>query len=116
MKPTVKISDALPKLIASEMSQPDTRRIVSDAVLGQLADALVDGAELRIATDDPGYLEWILMHMRRQANFDWQARRQADWRERPGDWPQTRYEAKAVAAGRQCAFLTYRRRPRGTAA
>jgi tRNA (guanine-N7-)-methyltransferase len=92
------------------------RRIVSDAVLGQLADALVDGAELRIATDDPGYLEWILMHMRRQADFDWQARRPVDWRERPGDWPQTRYEAKAVAAGRRCAFLTYRRRPRGTAA
>ena len=89
------------------------RRIVSDSVLTRLADALVDGAELRIATDDHGYLEWILMHMRRHAEFDWQARRPADWRERPHDWPQTRYEAKAVAAGRRCAFLTYRRRRRG---
>ncbi len=92
------------------------RRIVSDPVLGQLATALVDGAELRIATDDPGYLEWILMHMRRQADFEWQARRPADWRERADDWPQTRYEAKAVAAGRRCAFLSYRRRPRGSVA
>lgn len=92
------------------------RRIVSEPVLSRLADALVDGAELRIATDDPGYLEWILMHMRRQADFEWQARRPEDWRERPDDWPQTRYEAKAVAAGRRCAFLTYRRRPRGPVA
>lgn len=88
------------------------RRMVSDEVVGKLADALVDGAELRIGTDDPGYLEWILWHMRRRPEFEWTARRPADWRERPADWPETRYERKAIAAGRQCAYMIWRRRPR----
>ena len=88
------------------------RRIVSTPVLDRLAEALVDGAELRIATDDPGYLEWILRHMRAHPAFEWRVRGPADWRNRPADWPSTRYEEKAAAAGRTSAFLSYRRRPR----
>ena len=38
----------------------------------------------------------------RQAN-----QRPADWRERPEDWPGTRYEAKAITAGRKPAFLRF---------
>ena len=88
------------------------RRIVSAEVLAHLARALRDGTELRIATDDPGYLEWILWHLRGHPEFEWQASSPADWRTRPDDWPATRYQEKAVAAGRSCAFLTYRRRSR----
>lgn len=88
------------------------RRIISDEVLGHLARALSDDAELRIATDDAGYLEWILWHLRRHPAFRWQASSPADWRNRPDDWPVTRYQEKAVAAGRNCAFLTYVRQPR----
>ena len=88
------------------------RRIISDEVLGHLARALSDDAELRIATDDAGYLEWILWHLRRHPAFRWQASSPADWRNRPHDWPATRYQEKAVAAGRNCAFLTYVRQPR----
>ena len=88
------------------------RRIVSAEVLAHLARALRDGTELRIATDDPGYLEWILWHLRCHPEFEWQASSPADWRTRPDDWPATRYQEKAVAARRSCAFLTYRRRSR----
>jgi len=88
------------------------RRIVSTPVIDRLADALRDGAELRIATDDPGYLEWILWHMQKQQAFSWQARVPGDWRVRPDDWPATRYEQKAGRAGRSSAFLTYIRRDR----
>ena len=88
------------------------RRIISDEVLGHLARALRDDAELRIATDDAGYLEWILWHLCRHPAFRWQASSPADWRNRPDDWPVTRYQEKAVAVGRNCAFLTYVRQPR----
>ena len=88
------------------------RRIVSDEVLGHLARALRDDAELRVATDDAGYLEWILWHLRRHPEFRWRASSPADWRNRPDDWPATRYQEKAVAAERNCAFLTYVRQPR----
>jgi tRNA (guanine-N7-)-methyltransferase len=88
------------------------RRIVSRATLDGLAKIMTDGAELRVATDDGDYLSWILERVTTHPVFEWRARRPADWRERPPDWPPTRYEAKARAAGRPPAFLRVRRRSR----
>jgi tRNA (guanine-N7-)-methyltransferase len=90
------------------------RRIVSRATLDTLAEIMTDDAELRMATDDADYLCWILEHITAYPAFEWLARRPGDWRERPPDWPPTRYEAKARAAGRPPAFLRIRRRPRAT--
>jgi tRNA (guanine-N7-)-methyltransferase len=88
------------------------RRIVSRATLDDLAEIMTDNAELRLATDDSDYLCWILERVTAHPAFEWLARRPADWRERPPDWPPTRYEQKARAAGRSPAFLWVRRRPR----
>jgi tRNA (guanine-N7-)-methyltransferase len=88
------------------------RRIVSAAMLDELARTMRDGAELRLATDDPDYLAWMLERATAHPAFEWLARGPGDWRERPPDWPPTRYEEKARAAGRQPAFLRFRRRPR----
>ncbi|HEX4614437.1 MAG TPA: tRNA (guanosine(46)-N7)-methyltransferase TrmB [Stellaceae bacterium] len=90
------------------------RRIVSGATLDALAKITSDNAELRVATDDADYLCWILEHITAHPAFEWLARRPGDWRERPPDWPPTRYEAKARAVGRSPAFLRIRRRPRTT--
>ena len=89
------------------------RRLVAPATLDLLAAAMSDGAELRLATDDRDYLAWMLAHAMAHPDFVWLARRPADWRERPDDWPETRYEAKARAAGRMPVFLRFTRRPRG---
>ena len=89
------------------------RRLVAPATLDRLALVMTDGAELRIATDDRGYLCSMLEHLTRHPAFLWLARRPADWRERPPDWPPTRYEEKARAAQRRPAFLRFARRPRG---
>jgi tRNA (guanine-N7-)-methyltransferase len=88
------------------------RRIIQDGTLARLAGLLNDGVELRLATDDMDYLRWMLERLLRSPDFEWLARRPRDWRERPEDWPQTRYESKAVAQGRRAAYLRFRRRPR----
>ncbi len=88
------------------------RRFISRANLDQLARILTDGGELRIATDDVIHLRWTLEAMSRRADFSWQARGANDWRERPDDWPQTRYEIKAIAQGRSCTYLRYLRESR----
>lgn len=88
------------------------RRIVAGGPVAALARVLRDGAELRIATDDADYKGWILAHVLGSGAFDWCARRPDDWRVRPDDWPETRYEAKARAAGRMPSFFRFRRRPR----
>ncbi len=78
----------------------------------RMADLLVDGGELRVATDDPGYRRWILATLLAEKRLDWQVRGAEDWRRRPADWPPTRYESKAIAAGRRPVFLRFRRQPR----
>ena len=88
------------------------RRLIAPATLDRLADIMIDGAELRLATDDPSYLSWMLEHVTRHPAFCWTARRAADWRERPPDSPPTRYEEKARTAGRSPAFLRFKRRRR----
>ena len=87
------------------------RRIVSRRTLDALAQAMAAGAELRLATDDVSYLRWMLECTSAHPDFLWLARRPADWRERPADWPPTRYEDKARAAGRRPVFLRFTRRP-----
>ena len=88
------------------------RRLIQRPLLDRLAGLMVDGGELRIATDDPDYRRWILAALLDHPGFAWLARRPADWRERPPDWPETRYERKARAAGRAPVFFRFARRPR----
>jgi tRNA (guanine-N7-)-methyltransferase len=88
------------------------RRFVRAEILDLLAKALVDGAEFRLATDHSGYCTWALARLIAHGAFDWRAERAADWRERPADWPPTRYEQRARAAWRSPVFLTFRRRLR----
>lgn len=87
------------------------RRFVSAPVLDELARITADGAGLTVATDHPGYARWTLERLIRHDAFCWPARSPRDWR-RPGDWIETRYEAKALAAGRRCFYLLFRRRQR----
>ena len=76
------------------------RRFASRENLALLAPAMVPGAELRLATDIADYAEHALAEAAASAGV-------AAWRRTAGtpwaDWPGTRYEAKALAAGRRRA-------------
>jgi tRNA (guanine-N7-)-methyltransferase len=85
------------------------RRIVNPETVADLARVIRPGGELRLATDDPGYRRWMLATVLAEPRFAWLAERAKDWRERPGDWPPTRYEQKALTAGRRPVFLRFRR-------
>jgi len=88
------------------------RRIVQFDTVAKFSRALRSGGELRLATDDPGYQRWMLARTTGRADLHWLARRPEDWRVRPEDWPQTRYEAKALEEGRSPAFLRFERTSR----
>jgi tRNA (guanine-N7-)-methyltransferase len=88
------------------------RRFVAPGNLDLLARVLRDGAELRLATDDADYAAWMLEVLAGHAAFEGPAGGSGGFAERPADWPATRYEAKALAAGRRPVYLCYRRRPR----
>jgi tRNA (guanine-N7-)-methyltransferase len=85
------------------------RRIVNPGTAAEFARLLRPGGELRLATDDLSYARAMLLALRPRPELQWQARRPADWRSRPADWPPTRYEEKALAAGRACVYLRFLR-------
>ncbi len=86
------------------------RRLISRSLLTSLARVMKPGAELRIGTDIPDYARTILMAFQSSPEFTWNSSRPSDWQIRPPDWPQTRYEQKAVREGRRSCYLFYRRR------
>lgn len=86
------------------------RRMISPWFFTEAARLLRPGGELRVASDIPDYIGWTLMHARAAPAFEWTAERAADWKARPADWPQTRYEAKAIREGRTPAYLIFRRK------
>ena len=85
------------------------RRIVTRQMLDHLATLLVAGGTLRVASDHGDYQPWILRVLLAHPDFVWTAERARDWTERPADWPQTRYEAKSVEAGRPTMYIEARR-------
>ena len=85
------------------------RRIVSTVTLAEIARVLLPGGELRVGTDVSAYAGAILEVAGRCPALHWIAQGPQDWRQRPPDWPQTRYEAKAVAAGRRCYYFRFER-------
>ena len=85
------------------------RRFIGPENLPELARLLADGGELRVATDEPVYKEWALEQMAASPDF---AIATQDPTARPADWPETRYEAKALREGRAPIYVSYRRKKR----
>lgn len=114
--------DVLPRLPSQALSAayvlfPDPwpklrhhkRRFIQTQTLDELARVLKPGGEFRVATDHSDYANWALRHLMADARFRWTAECAADWRARPADWPETRYEQKALKAGRRCIYLRFLR-------
>lgn len=85
------------------------RRIVNAETLADWARLIPAGGELRLATDVPDYQRWMLRHIMAEPRFDWLAERSRDWLQRPDDWPASKYEQKAIAAGRTPHYYRLRR-------
>jgi tRNA (guanine-N7-)-methyltransferase len=79
------------------------RRFVHPETAALVASRLRPGAEWRIATDDPTYQEWVREVMDPRPDFSAAPPTAAS----PEGWPPTRYEAKAIAAGRQPLYWTF---------
>jgi tRNA (guanine-N7-)-methyltransferase len=88
------------------------RRFIQQAALDRLAALLVDGGEFRVASDHPVYVRWALAQVLAHPAFTWPARGPEDWRTRAPDSGPTRYEQKALQAGRRPAYRKSFRKPR----
>ncbi len=81
------------------------RRFVHPDNVALVARAMRPGGEWRIATDDPTYQAWTETVLAGQGLFSAAPPATA----RPAGWPPTRYEQKAIRAGRHPLYWTARR-------
>ena len=81
------------------------RRFASGENLAALRRVMLPGAELRLATDIAGYAEHAREAVAGAPGFEVAADATEAW----AGWPGTRYEAKALKAGRQPQYLIFRR-------
>jgi tRNA (guanine-N7-)-methyltransferase len=85
------------------------RRFLSGEMLTRLARIMRPGAELRFATDLDHNAGWTLAQVFRSPDFVWVAAGPGDWQRPWAGWSGTRYEAKALRAGRRPIYLTFLR-------
>ena len=81
------------------------RRLISGDLVRGLARTMQRGAELRFASDDTDYADQTLSAVNEAGAFA----QQAAWKQRPEDWPETRYERKALSEGRKPVYLSWKR-------
>lgn len=86
------------------------RRFISPETLAKLARVMRSGAQLRFATDIDDYAGWTLARVRASSQFSWTATAADCWLQAWENWTRTKYEAKAIAAGRKPVYLTFVRR------
>jgi tRNA (guanine-N7-)-methyltransferase len=91
------------------------RRMMNDGPVAMIAAKLKSGGEFRFGTDHPVYVAHAMMVMRRWCSgqspaFEWLAGDASAMLNRPGGWPETRYEAKARRLGHEVWYFRYRRR------
>jgi tRNA (guanine-N7-)-methyltransferase len=85
------------------------RRLLSPDTVALFARVLRQGGELRFASDSGEYASEALRVVLESGAFAWTAEGNSDWHSRPADWPETRYERKALSAGRKPAYLSFSR-------
>jgi tRNA (guanine-N7-)-methyltransferase len=86
------------------------RRFVSVETLDAIALALRPGGTFRFASDIDDYVGWTLARLADHPALRWCPSRAADWTMPFAGWVRTRYEAKALAAGRAPSYLVVERR------
>jgi len=89
------------------------RRLITKEFMAKLWPTLKEGAFLHIASDDVSYVEQI-----QEVLYDYPNLNLCDgppspdpltWHSRPEGWPATRYEQKALAQGKKCAYMVFQK-------
>ncbi len=85
------------------------RRFVNAEFIDPLSRVMAKGAEFRVATDIADYVRQTLEHFAEREDFELQTDIRAGLHAAWSDWFGTRYEAKALTAGRIPHYLTFTR-------
>jgi tRNA (guanine-N7-)-methyltransferase len=87
------------------------RRMMNDGPVNMIAAKLKPGGEFRFGTDHAVYVRHALMVMQHHRHqFEWLCESPTQFQNRPGGWPETRYETKArTVYGHEVWYFRFRR-------
>lgn len=90
------------------------RRLITHQFMDKLLPTLKEEALLHVASDDADYVEQIqsVLYSRPELSLI-QGPPSADpltWKDRPQNWPITRYEQKAIIQGKKCAYMVFQKK------
>jgi len=113
------VMDALPDGSLSRMfvlfpdpwpkARHNKRRIITPEFLSEVYRLVKPGGVFRFGSDIIDYVDWTLTRVKAHGGFHFEPAAKEDWLVRPEDWPQTRYEAKAIREGRTCHYFEFLR-------
>lgn len=83
------------------------RRLIQPEFLDLISSKLKLGKLVRMSTDDYSYAKWIVLHFMNHPKFSWIAKTPSDWQTQPSDHIQTKYQKKALKAGRKAVFMHF---------
>jgi tRNA (guanine-N7-)-methyltransferase len=86
------------------------RRLVNEHNLQEISRILASSGELRVASDHKEYIQWVLYMIKTMPQFVPQFDPSRLPTVKPNDWESTRYEQKALSAGKPCYYLSFRMR------
>lgn len=83
------------------------RRLIDPEFIEHVWRVLKPGGHFRFASDIIHYVDWSLTRIKAHGGFEFTPKVQKDWRQRPDDWPSTRYLEKALREGRAGHFFEF---------
>ncbi len=111
------VMDALPDGSLSRMfvlfpdpwpkARHNKRRIITPEFVSDVYRLVKPGGIFRFGSDIIDYVDWTLTRVKAHGGFHFEPAAKENWLVRPDDWPQTRYEAKAIREGRTCHYFEF---------
>ena len=86
------------------------RRLIQNDFLEKIHSIIKHKGTLTIATDHDLLKKWILEKFQRYTEFEWIVESSKDWRFRPHDCFQTKYEIKSIIQLRKPCWFTFKKK------
>tara|TARA_B100000900_G_C20489572_1_gene678977 strand:- start:108 stop:782 length:675 start_codon:yes stop_codon:yes gene_type:complete len=86
------------------------RRLIQDEFIKTLYSLIKHQGIITIATDHDLLKKWILEQFQKHTDFDWMVESANDWRQRPNDCFQTKYELKSINHLRRPSWFIFKKK------
>ena len=86
------------------------RRLIQNEFIKTIYPIIKNQGTITIATDHDILKKWVLEKFQNHTEFEWLAESPYDWRSRPNDCFQTKYELKSINQQRKPSWFIFKKK------